>query len=314
MHPAFSVIFFTTTSGAGYGLLALLGIFGAAGIIPSERWFGFTGLAVALGFIGVGLLSSTFHLGHPERAWRALTQWRSSWLAREGVLAVLTFIPAGLLAIGWVFLETTNGFWGVMGIITAILAWLTVVATSMIYRSLATIFQWANFWTLPGYLMLSIMTGALMLGAIVVIFDHGNRVIQGTVILSIAVAWVLKYVYWQYIATHKSLATPSSAIAVDGAKITPLDPPHNSANYLMKEMGYVVARKHAEKLRAISHITLFALPLVLSIAVYFTNGPVAIIASVVAMLSSWLGVAVERWLFFAEAKHTVTLYYGAQSV
>jgi len=33
---------------------------------------------------------------------------------------------------------------------------------------------------------------------------------------------------------------------------------------------------------------------------------------VVAALVHLVGVMVERWLFFAEAKHTVTLYYGAR--
>ncbi|MBT4940732.1 MAG: dimethyl sulfoxide reductase anchor subunit, partial [Rhodospirillaceae bacterium] len=101
MHPAYSVIFFTAASGAGYGLLGLMGVLNAGGYLPSDKWFGLTGFFLALGLITFGLLASTFHLGHPERAWRALTQWRSSWLSREGVLAVLTYVPAGLFAIGW---------------------------------------------------------------------------------------------------------------------------------------------------------------------------------------------------------------------
>ena len=314
MHPAFSVILFTTSSGAGYGLLALMGIFGASGMLPQDRWFGLSGILIALGLVTVGLLSSTFHLGRPERAWRAISQWRSSWLSREGVLAIVTFIPAGLLGIGWVFFETTDGFWGVMGIVGALLAMLTVIATAMIYRSLKTIHQWANCWTLPGYLSLSIMTGALLLSALLMVFDERARAVHGMVIFAIILAWVVKYVYWRYIATSKSLATPSSAIAVDGAEIAPLDPPHNSANYLMKEMGFIVARKHADKLRLISYLSLFAIPLLLSLMAYLSYGTFGTISAVVAVMSAIFGVAVERWLFFAEAKHTVNLYYGATSV
>ena len=94
MNPAYSVIFFTTASGAGYGLLIWLGVASVFFDMPAHRWFGLAAFAVALALITVGLLASTFHLGHPERAWRGLTQWRSSWLSREGVVAVLTFIPA----------------------------------------------------------------------------------------------------------------------------------------------------------------------------------------------------------------------------
>jgi hypothetical protein len=53
--------------------------------------------------VSLGLLSSTFHLGHPERAWRAFSQWRSSWLSREGVAAVATYLPAGLLFLALMF-------------------------------------------------------------------------------------------------------------------------------------------------------------------------------------------------------------------
>ena len=111
MHPPYSVIFFTTTSGAGYGLLALMGIFNLICWLPETPWFGLAGLGTALTLIIAGLLSSTFHLGHPERAWRAMTQWRSSWLSREGVVSVLTFIPAVLWGIGWIILENHTGVW-----------------------------------------------------------------------------------------------------------------------------------------------------------------------------------------------------------
>src|SRR3546814_4853981 len=83
MHPAASVIFFTTASGAGYGLLFLLGIAGAFGLAPPDLALGLVGFTLSLGLITAGLLASTFHLGRPERAWRALSQWRSSWLPRE---------------------------------------------------------------------------------------------------------------------------------------------------------------------------------------------------------------------------------------
>ena len=104
MHPAFSVVFFTTATGAGYGLLALLGVLGGFQIIPPDFWLGFVGMGLALCLIAAGLLSSTGHLGRPERAWRAFSQWRSSWLSREGVASVATFVPAGLFGIGWVLL------------------------------------------------------------------------------------------------------------------------------------------------------------------------------------------------------------------
>ena len=68
MQPAFSVIFFTVSTGTGYGLLFLLGLLGAAGKLPADHTFGFIGMALGLALVGAGLLSSMLHLGHPERA------------------------------------------------------------------------------------------------------------------------------------------------------------------------------------------------------------------------------------------------------
>src|ERR1700743_1805297 len=104
MHPAYSVIFFTSASGGGYFLLVLLGVFGGLGVLPPDAVLGLIAFGLAFAMLTAGLLSSTFHLGHPERAWRAFSQWRSSWLSREGVLSVATYVPAGLFAICGVFL------------------------------------------------------------------------------------------------------------------------------------------------------------------------------------------------------------------
>lgn len=315
MHPAFSVIFFTTSSGAGYGLLALMGIFGAAGLLPADRWVGLAGLFMALALITTGLMSSTFHLGRPERAWRAMTQWRSSWLAREGVMAVLTYIPALLMGLGWVWFEDTSGPWAVAGIVTALLSWLTVVCTAMIYRSLRPIHQWHNDWTVPSYGLLSVMSGAVLMSVLIHLFGIQNDYIQGLTVITLALGWGLKTLYWGFNKRSKGLPTVNSAIGIDAAgDVSVLELPHTSDNYLMKEMGFKVARKHAEKLRRISHLLGFAVPLVLSIVALFTSGYLALAAVVVAWGSCSLGILVERWLFFAEAKHTVNLYYGATSV
>lgn len=315
MHPAFSVIFFTTSSGAGYGLLALMGIFGAAGLLPADRWLGLAGLFMALTLISTGLLSSTMHLGRPERAWRAVTQWRSSWLAREGVMAILTYVPAGILGLGWVWFEDTQGPWAVAGIVTALFSWITVVCTAMIYRSLRPIHQWHNDWTVPAYGLLSVMSGAVLMSVLIHLFGIENNYIQGLTVVTLAAGWGLKTLYWGFNKRSKATSTVNSALGIDEAgTVSVLELPHTSQNYLMKEMGFKVARKHAEKLRRIAHVLGFALPMALSLLAMFVSGTVALAAVILAWGSCSLGILVERWLFFAEAKHTVNLYYGATSV
>jgi DMSO reductase anchor subunit len=93
-----------------------------------------------------------------------------------------------------------------------------------------------------------------------------------------------------------------------------LEPPHTEANYLLQEMGFRIARKHARRLRMIARLAGFALPLALSLAALFMAGGVGILVSAIAVAGAVIGVVAERWLFFAEAKHTVTLYYGAAAI
>src|SRR5579862_4525097 len=121
MHPALSIVFFTTMSGAGFALLLLIGLGVPLGLLPADPLFGLAALATAAVLAGGGLTSSVFHLGRPERAWRAFSQWRSSWLSREGVLSVASFLPAAVFAVGWVAFGATGGVVGLCGILAAAL-------------------------------------------------------------------------------------------------------------------------------------------------------------------------------------------------
>jgi len=311
MHPALSIVFFTTASGAGFGLLVLTGIAVPLGLVPQNFGFGFVALATATVLAAAGLLSSFLHLGRPERAWRAFSQWRTSWLSREGVLSVLTFIPAAVFGIGWLLFGRTSGFVGLCGILAAALAIGTVYCTGMIYRSLKPIHQWHNRWVLPNYLALALMAGFLLLDLIVRFWALPVAIPVLTLIV-VGLAWWTKERYWRFIDTSSAPSTVASATGLGrrGA-VRMLEPPNTEENYLLKEMGYRIARKHRLRLRFIARAAAFAVPLVATLVALFA---MSIIAAAVAVLSAALGLLVERWLFFAEAKHTVTLYYGAATV
>src|SRR5262245_29816637 len=142
MHPAYSVILFTTASGAGYGLLTWLALARLLAVLPAQPSFGVAAFGLAFLLITAGLLSSTAHLGRPERAWRAFSQWRTSWLSREGVLALVTYVPAGLLALGWIVFDSRSQVLVLLALLTMAAALLTLFTTGMIYASLRTIRQW----------------------------------------------------------------------------------------------------------------------------------------------------------------------------
>lgn len=308
MHPSLSVIFFTTLSGAGYGLLALTGILAPLDMLPRNPRFGLAALAIALVLIGIGLLSSTFHLGRPERAWRALSQWRSSWLSREGVAAILTFVPALLFAAAWILAGTVSA---PLGVLSAIGAIATVFCTGMIYRSLKPIPRWDNRWVVPNYLALAAMTGGAWLLLLDQLFQH-NPLLSALALAITVAAAILKVGYWRSVDRPTAPLTAGNATGLGHlGTVTLFEAPHTSENYLLKEMGFRIARKHAAKLRRIAVITAFAAPALLICISLSVTGWFATLALFIGLVSMMTGVFVERWLFFAEARHVVTLFYGA---
>ena len=314
MHPAASIVVFTTLSGAGYGLLFLLGICAPLGWLPADWGFGLIGLAKALGLIAIGLVSSTLHLRHPERAWRAISQWRSSWLSREGLSALLTFIPALVFAWGWVLEERHDGIFAAAGFLAAAGAAATVYCTAQIYASLKPIRQWRQPLVPLVYLLFALAVGASLLVLLVLFWRWEVQHFALFAALATLAVWLAKLAYWRAIDRGAPLATPESATGLGHlGKVRMLEPPHTEENYLLKEMGYRVARKHARKLRRVAALCGLAIPLAALIVIGLTSGWWMLPLAILAALAALVGTLVERWLFFAEATHTVTLYYGRQA-
>jgi sulfite dehydrogenase (quinone) subunit SoeC len=302
MNPAFSIVFFSTASGAGFALLALTGIAAPLGLVPPNPGFAFASLTVGAALAIAGLLSSSLHLGRPDRAWRAFSQWRTS---------LLTFVPVAIFGIGWFFFGRTDGIVGLSGLLAAALAAATVLSTGMIYATLKPIHQWHNGWVVPNYLLLALMSGLLLIDLIARFWALPRAIPLATLVV-ILVAWWFKEAYWRFIDTSTAPSTMASATGLGRrGKVRMLEPPNTEENYLLKEMGFRIGRKHRLRLRLVARLAGFAVPLVLML-VMLANG--SLIAAAVAVPSAALGLVVERWLFFAEATHTVTLYYGAESV
>ncbi|MVO15298.1 dimethyl sulfoxide reductase anchor subunit family protein [Parasedimentitalea huanghaiensis] len=293
MHPAPSVILFTTLSGLGFGLLFFLGL----GMPDVTGMVSFVFFAIAYALAVGGLLASTFHLGHPERAMKAFSQWKTSWLSREGCCAVGALLVMGLYAIGTVFLDTQ---WTLFGVIGAVLSLATVFTTSMIYAQLKTIPRWNMPLTPAMFISFSLAGGALLAG----------QETMATALLIIA--GMVQLGYWSYgdKAFAESGTTMGTATGLgDRGAVRAFEPPHTGSNYLLREFVHVVGRKHSQKLRMIGFGLGFALPILL-LLVPFEGLMLKHTMAAIAVLSHLAGIACSRWLFFAEAEHVVGLYYG----
>ncbi len=287
MHPAPSVIIFSVFSGMGFGLLAMLGFgFAQAYGIAGFLWWGL-GYSLAI----AGLLSATFHLANPKNAIKAFSQWRSSWLSREGIAAVATLVILAPMALSdWLNL----GWWRGFGCVGAVLALFTVFTTSMIYTQIKAVPRW-NHWVTPVMFMAFAITGGAILAGLPVALW-----LIWTVGAALLAMWWIGDGAFARAGETMGTATGLSAIG----EVTVFEQAHTSGNYLLREMIYVVGRKHAAKLRIIAMGLAVALPALILVLIPAPFG------FALAAVSHLIGALAARWLFFAQAEHVVGLFYG----
>ncbi|MCP5087187.1 MAG: dimethyl sulfoxide reductase anchor subunit [Rhodobacteraceae bacterium] len=288
MHPAPSVILFTSLSGLGFGLLLFLGL----GVLDVSGWVAFAFCFVAFGLSVGGLMASTFHLGNPQRAMKAFKQWRSSWLSREGVAAVAALTVMGAYCAAWIFLNMRIAALGFLG---ALLCLATVFCTAMIYAQLKTIPRWNQAMTPVMFLSFMFAGGALL----------SAQLSLAAVLL--AITTIVQLLHWMLGDRRFGEAGSDigTATGLGGlGKVRLLESPHSGTNYLLSEFCHTVGRKHAQKLRGIGIVAIGVVPVAL-----LTFAPHSHATAAIAVLSHLIGLLSTRWLFFAEAEHVVGLYY-----
>jgi DMSO reductase anchor subunit len=288
LHPAPSIIAFTVLSGLGFGLMAWLG----AGVVHGGRWVALAFAALALGLAGAGLLASLAHLGQARRFLKAFREWRTSWLSREAWAACAAMAVFGLYALAW----AAGLRLAPLGWLAALLALATVLATSMIYAQMRAVPRWRSPLTPAIFLLASLAGGALLADA-----APAARALLAALALAQLADWVLGDRRRARARTTLATATGLGGLG----RLRAFEPPHTGANYLTREMVFVIARRHALKLRAIGLGLAALLPLGLALLLPFGH-----LVGGIAVLSHVAGMVVLRWLFFAEAEHVVGLYYG----
>ena len=287
MHPAASLIGFTTLSGLGLGLLTFLGL----GLAPATGLTGLVFFALAFALTGGGLLMSMLHLGRPERTLKAFTQWRSSWLSREAWVSLATLVVMALFAA-----SSLAGYpLAPLGWLGAALCLATLACTSMIYAQLRTVPRWHHPSTTGLFLAYALSGGALLSGHI------------ATAMILLALTGIGQILAWKSgdarFAASDSTTGTATGLGERG-HVRLFEPPHTGGNYLTNEMVFRVGRKHAVKLRVIALGLAIVAPIVL-LALPFSH-----LLALAATVSHVAGLVVQRWLFFAEAEHVVGLYYG----
>lgn len=310
MQPSLSIIVFTVSSGAGLGLLMLLVLLHGFGLapplaLPVRLTAGVIGLALIVG----GLIASTFHLANPKNAWKAFNRFRTSWLSREGVFAVLLLGLATLYLAG-VWLAGGSGSAGLrtLGALVLLAALATLYSTAMIYASLKPIRQWHNPVVPPMYLLLGLATGGVLLSAIEGFAGGIGTLTAVTTLVLLGAAAVVKAVYYGWIAQPAG-PTINTATGVTRAQVRLLDSGHSHDTFLTKEFGRQLRALPSWVLRGAVFVLGFILPAIAVIALMQGAAPAW---GALAAAATLAGCLVERWLFFVEARHVVNLYHGRQ--
>jgi DMSO reductase anchor subunit len=313
MHPAVSVICFTVLSGAGFGLIALTTALafmpGLIALSNGEILFaGVLGTVLAT----LGLLASTLHLANPRNAWRAFSRFRTSWLSREAVFAVL-FYPCAGLWLGAVAFDLSAVLIDLGAALSLVLSLLTVFSTGMIYASLRAIPRWNSPLVPLNYLLLGLASGALLLTTILTVTRAGamgSDVLMLTLVL-LVLAGLGKALYFLWMGTPQGPSI-NTALGMTRGQARLLESGQGGrSNFLDTEFRFQIDGKTLRRLRWLFGLLGVALPVV-AVALLSAGDGFFLIFLILPV--TLFGYGVERWLFFAEAQHVVNLFYGAQRV
>ena len=312
MNPAFSVVFLTTLLGAGQGLfLALFVIEGAvaAGLLsaPASGFYS-CGSATAVILLGAGLLASFFHLGHPERAWRAAAMWRTSWLSREVI--VLPLFMALVAGYGWMHWQGQPGTL-TLGLVAAAVCVLLFVCTAMIYACIKFLQEWATPLTLVNFTLLGCASGVMLATALAAVRGEPNVAILGQWAMLLTVSGMAtRIVSLRRNAALKPKSTLQSAIGIQHPKVVQKAQGFMGGSFNTREFFHGRGPGTLRMVKWLFIAAAFVLPVVL-VKSGLGAGSSALL--VLAFAVQFCGLVAERWFFFAQANHPQNLYYQTVS-
>ena len=331
MRPAFSVVILTTLIGAAQGLFLALYTaqsYAAVDLLPQQdARFYVNGSVIVLALLVAGLVASFFHLGHPERAWRAAARWRTSWLSREVIV-----LPA---LMGAVFVYALVHYFGltleivglktpvpkdlalVVGAGGVLFAFLLFLCTGMIYACIKFLQEWATWLTVVNYTLFGIASGFLLATAYsawmapsLVNFYAGWTVIATVAVLVTRIASLIRN------ARLKPKSTLQTAIGVRHPKIQQKSQGFLGGSFNTREFFHGVRPLFFKSIKWAFLVLVFPVPMFLLWTgltlnnVGLEQGPMVLLA---AFVVQYLGLLLERWYFFAQANHPQNLYYQTVS-
>jgi len=320
MKPAFSVVFLTTLIGAGQGLFLALytgQLYAFFDLLPAQdsRSYYAAGSALVLVFLCAGLIASFFHLGHPERAWRTATQWRTSWLSRE-VIALPAFMGIVILYggahwFGWrmPLFELPGGRSVdptlILGALGTLLCFALFVSTAMIYACLRFLQEWHTPLTVINYILLGGSSGFVLAGAFsVMVAPQLSGFYAGWAIILTLLALISRSASLVRNARLKPKSSMRTAIGIKHPRIVQKAQGAMGGSFNTREFFHGKSTAFMRAIKPIFLILAFLVPLAL-----LTAAMTVPLILIVVFILQYIGLLAERWFFFAQANHPQNLYY-----
>lgn len=318
MNPAFSVIFLTTLIGVGQGFfLALVGaeLMALIGTVPMPDGRGFFafGSLISLVFLIGGLVASFFHLGHPERAWRAASMWRTSWLSRECIA-----LPA-FMALVALYGATHYLGWGgspepalrvaaaTVALLAALVCVTLFICTGMIYVCIRFLQEWSSSLTIVNFMLLGCASGTTL--ATVFAFLKAPQLVTGYATAAICLTGLALATRLASLSRNARLKPSSTLQTATGIRHPRIVQKAQGSMGGSFNTRHYFHGKSAIFFRSVKWIFLvlgFLVPVVLlSGSLLLASGWLL----VGAFLLQYAGLIAERWFFFAQANHPQNLYY-----
>ncbi len=327
MHPAFSVIFLTTLIGVGQGLFLALftgQVYAMANLLDANIASDFysVGSLIALAFLALGLVASFFHLGHPERAWRAAARWRTSWLSREVVVLPMVMGSVALYGLAHYFGLTRALFiigedvpvdaTLLLGIAATLVTFALFLCTGMIYAGLRFLQEWYSPLTVVNFTLLGIASGFVMAAALSAWMDNGLFSFYGSwsvVATSLALLTRGASLIRNRSIKHKS--TPQTAIGIRHTNIRQKSMGFMGGSFNTREFFHGAGNGTVAMVRNGFMVLVFPLPMFMISLTFMGIGGVWL--PLAAFVVQYFGLLAERWYFFAEARHPQNIYYQSMA-
>ncbi len=307
MNPAMSVVLFTTLAGAAQGLVVAVAALAFGGALDDPA-YATSSLAVTEFLLVAGLAASFGHLGRPERAWRAVLMWRTSWLSREVIV-----VPAmiGLVGVWW--WAARNGqaplILPLTGIVLAAMLW---YCTAMIYACLRFIEEWAHPLTLVNFTLSGLSSGWVLATAIAASIRAGDIAALTTpvaLVLTIA-ACIARLAARRRNAALKPRSTLQSATGIMAPSLRQISMGMSAGAFNTREFFHGVAPLVLRNIGRMSIVFGFLVPaILLALALPTQSRALQVLALVIQIP----GLIADRWYFFAQARHPQNLYYQVVS-